>query len=153
MNRFEQIYKQIIAESSNDTKYTSLAGYAGVVLGTDITKIIKAISSKISFDELVYTYKKEAPSDEYDIINDKGIIWLLYPYSKNNEQYIKSRNNAINMLIKALTEISDTDALYDLLKQAASTYEEDTNNITSMYDIIKILIDYSPNIDVLFAYI
>ena len=57
------------------------------------------------------------------------------------------------MLIKALTEISDTDALYDLLKQAASTYEEDTNNITSMYDIIKILIDYSPNIDVLFAYI
>ena len=153
MNRFEQIYKQIIAESSNDTKYTSLAGYAGVVLGTDITKIIKAISSKISFDELVYTYKKEAPSDEYDIINDKGIIWLLYPYSKNNEQYIKSRNNAINMLIKALTEISDTDALYDLLKQAASTYEEDTNNITRMYDIIKIFIDYSPNIDVLFAYI
>lgn len=153
MNRFEQIYKQIIAESSNDTKYTSLAGYAGVVLGTDITEIIKAISSKISFDELVYTYKKEASSDEYDIINDKGVIWLLYPYSKNNEQYIKSRNNAINMLIKALTEISDTDTLYDLLKQAVSTYEEDTNNITSMYDVIEILIDYSPNIDVLFTYI
>lgn len=153
MSKFDEIYRQIISESVDDTKYRSLAGYTGVVLGTNITEVIKAVSKNVNFQDLVYAYKKEAPSNEYNIIEADGSMWLLYPYVKDDENRAKVRANAINMLVSTLSEVCEDDSAYDSLKKVAASYGENPDGITSIYDVIEILIDYTSEIDVLFAYI
>lgn len=153
MSKFDKIYRQIISESVDDTKYMSLAGYTGVVLGTNITEIIKAVSKNVNFQDLVYAYKKEAPSNEYNIIEADGSIWLLYPYVEDGENRTKVRVNAVNMLVSTLSEVCENDSAYDSLKKAAASCGENPDGITSIYDVIEILIDYYSEIDVLFAYI